>query len=133
MRSRKPLFAVLAALLVVPAAATYGAAPMPSRKFVHDQHGFLIKTIPGWERTPTQPGETIEVAKFKAKSRGTEFATLSIYRFGTGYGEVTPGPAQGARRANSGAGGARGRLEREVNFLRERLGQKAIPIEDPKT
>jgi hypothetical protein len=105
---------------------------MPSKKFVHDQHGFLIKTIAGWERTPTQPGETIEVAKFKAKSRGSAFATLSIYRFSTGYGEVTPGPAPGPGRGNSGAGGARGRLDQEVNFLRQRLRQEAIPIEKPK-
>ena len=90
MRSRALLLALLGGLLALPR-ASWSAAPMPSKKFVHEKHGFLIKTISGWTRTPTQPGERVEVAKFKSKSRGRQFASLSICRFGNRSGPTTPG------------------------------------------
>ena len=89
MRPTPIRFALLCVLFATPGVSR-AAAPMPSRKFVHKEHGFLIKVIRDWSQTPTQPGEQVEVAKFKAKSRGTLFATLSIYRFRTAYGEITP-------------------------------------------
>ena len=49
------------------------------------QYGFEIKLpVKGdWSQTPTQPGETTEVAKFK-DDRDSDFSTLSIYRFENG-------------------------------------------------
>jgi len=108
---------------------------MPSKKFVHEKHGFLIKTIPGWERTPTQPGERVEVAKFKAKSRGRgQFATLSICRFADDRGPITQ-QAEGETPyiPNDPSGSALSRLEREINELRKRAKQKPISLEEPKT
>lgn len=140
MRSRALTLALLAGLLALPRVSR-GAAPMPSKKFVHEKLGFLIKTIPGWERTPTQPGEKIEVAKFKSKSRGREFATLSIRRFGAYRGPITPGAAGEEEEEEepptygppAAAGGARSLLEREVNGLRARMGEKPFPLGKPKT
>jgi hypothetical protein len=132
MRSRVVLLVLLGGVLALPQ-TTWGAAPMPSKKFVHEDHGFLIKTIPGWERTPTQPGERVEVAKFKSKSRGRQFATLSICRFGDG-GTITPGSGSGIPSGPPAASGsALSRLEREINGLARQLRQKPTPLRKPKT
>jgi hypothetical protein len=81
---RIPLLLAFLAGLVVAPAATHAAAAMPSKKFVHEKHGFLVKLVRDWTRTPTQPGETLEVAKFKSKVRGRgEFASVSIRRWGS--------------------------------------------------
>jgi hypothetical protein len=124
---------LLGGILAVPQ-ATFGAAPMPSKKFVHGKHGFLIKTISGWERTPTQPGERVEVAKFKAKSHGGQFATLSICRFADDRGTITPRRGGETPQVPAGPGGsALSRLEREINGLGQRLRQKPIALGKPKT
>jgi hypothetical protein len=109
---------------------------MPSRKFVHEKHGFLIKTIPGWERTPTQPGERVEVAKFKSKSRGRgQFATLSIYRFADDRGPITQQTEDDETYdlPRDFSGSALSHLEREINALRQRAKQKPVRLEKPKT
>jgi hypothetical protein len=137
MRSRAIILALLGGILALPQ-ATWGAAPMPSKKFVHEKHGFLIKTMPDWERTPTQPGERVEVAKFKAKSRGRQFATPSICRFGSS-GPTTPGVAgedeeeQPSYGPPTASGSALSRLEREVNGLRKQMREKPFELGKPKT
>lgn len=132
MRFRGVHLAVLGAVLAV-AQATHGAAPAPSKKFVHEKHGFLIKTIPGWERTPTQPGERVEVAKFKAKSRGGLFATLSIYRFADDRGPITQQTPGGNPYAPAAPrGDALSYLKSAINGIRPRLGEKPLSLDKPK-
>ncbi|MHC4469722.1 MAG: hypothetical protein ACYTDY_00975 [Planctomycetota bacterium] len=64
-------------------------APAVSAKtYVDKKYGYQIKLAQGWTQTPTQPGETTEVAKFK-DDRKREFATLSIFRFTPGGEEAT--------------------------------------------
>ena len=47
MRFRGVYFTVLGTVLAV-SQATHGAAPMPSKKFVHEKHGFLSLAPVGW-------------------------------------------------------------------------------------
>jgi hypothetical protein len=76
--------------------ASHGAAKMPSRKYVHVTLGFSFKRIADWSETPIRVDFKARgvVAKFKAKSRGGDFASLDIYRFGEGLTETTPGEDQ---------------------------------------
>jgi len=131
MRSRRVLLALLGGVLALPQ-ATHGAAPMPSRKFVHEDHGFLLKTIAGWERTPTQPGERVEVAKFKAKSRARQFASLSICRFADDREVITPRSRDEMRGRSAAPGSALSRLEREINGLRRSVREKPMELGKPK-
>ena len=83
MRFRLLLILALPALLLPASAHAAG-------RYVDKNHGFKIKVAPGWSQTPTQPGETTEVAKFKDDRKG-DFAELSIYRFASARSAtVTP-------------------------------------------
>ncbi len=84
-------FRLPAALLVLTALVVGVSAGTARAKTYRDQrHGYSINILPGWTQTPTQPGETTIVAKFKS-DRKRDFATLDICRFSVGGGETTPG------------------------------------------
>ena len=85
-----------AALLLALALPLVLAAPASAgkRDYVDAIHGFEIK-LPAkgeWSQTPTQPGEKIEVAKFKDDKK-PQFSELSIFRFGVDGrdAQTTPG------------------------------------------
>ncbi len=85
-----------AALLAALALPLLLAPPVEAgkRDYVDGQYGFQIK-LPhkgNWSQTPTQPGEQVEVAKFKDDRKG-DFSTLDIFRFASAQasGPTTPG------------------------------------------
>jgi hypothetical protein len=61
-------------------------------RYVHPEHGFTLGLPKGWSETPTRVDFKAQgvIAKFKAKSKGTDFATLDIYRFGADPAVATP-------------------------------------------
>jgi hypothetical protein len=54
------------------------------------KHGYRIKILKDWTQTPSQPGEKIEVGKWK-DDRDRDFADMSIYRFVVSGAATTPG------------------------------------------
>jgi hypothetical protein len=92
IRSRRFLALFLLAGLFLAPVASHGAAKMPSRKYVHVTLGFSFKRIADWSETPIRVDFKARgvVAKFKAESRGGDFASLDISRFGVDLTETTP-------------------------------------------
>lgn len=80
--SARAAFAVLSLLLLAVRAA-------PAGDYVDREFGFRLRLPAGWTQTPTEPGEKIEVAKFKDDRKG-DFSSLSIHRFSTAKAETTP-------------------------------------------
>jgi hypothetical protein len=88
MRANKltfPLLALLFGTFLLP-----GPAAGANGNYVDKQYGFTIRIGPDWSQTPTQPGEKIEVGKWKDDQKG-DFATLTICRFAKVAAETTPG------------------------------------------
>jgi len=91
----------IASLLVLVVAGAVLTAGVPVVKaaggtYVDKNHGFAIRLLKGWTQTPTQPGRSLEIAKFKDDRKG-EFAELSIYRFQVaGSAVTTPDTGDGA-------------------------------------
>jgi hypothetical protein len=122
--------ALLAGALVLAPAVSAGT-------YADKRYGFKIKTPAKWTQTPTQPGETTEVAKFKDDRKG-DFSTLSIYRFTTkrepvatpedGEESVPQGLPPGFGRPDN----AREYLDSLLESLSMRTGEKFLGFKKPK-
>jgi len=105
-------------VFVVSMAVLGGVTPRAraaSSTYVDQKHGFSIRLLSGWSQTPTQPGRSLEVAKFKDDRQG-DFATLSIYRFQVaGSAVTTPEPGKdGESGEGEGEGEDEGKGEDET-------------------
>jgi hypothetical protein len=124
--------ALLLAALALPCLLA-GPVQAGKRDYVDAQYGFEIQ-LPvkgGWSQTPTQPGERIEVAKFK-DDRDRDFSELSIYRFANevGPGPTTPGEEPGGEapqipRMPQMPYGGRGQPDNAVDYLDALVGRAA--------
>ncbi|MEW6490815.1 MAG: hypothetical protein AB1578_23250 [Thermodesulfobacteriota bacterium] len=85
-------------------------------------HGFSLRILPDWTQTPTQPGEKIEVAKFKDDRPG-DFAELTICRYERAEGAVTGKTEEkdGKKDESKAAQGPASPLHRPPQNAEERL------------